>query len=94
MARNTDVNAYFYVGIPRNSTTYHRLLADAKRKGISVPALIAVRIDDFYEYGSHPLTPVAAQTELDVAPSAINAPATDEVNQEELNAAAALDAWD
>ena len=98
MARNTDKNAYWYVGIPRHSATYQRLLTDAKNKGISVPALIAVRIDDFYTGLAHPaLAPVSTETRqgqsVAAATEGEEEAVPEEVKQEEMNAFAALDAW-
>lgn len=91
MARNTDQNAYWYVGIPRESATYQRLVQDAREKGVSVPKLIAMRIDDFYKYGVHsvnvppvepaPILPPQEQSTGDLP------------NQEELNALSALENW-
>lgn len=48
MARDTDRYVYLYVGIPRDSETYQKLLADADETGLSVPKVLAVRIADFY----------------------------------------------
>lgn len=92
MARNTDQNAYWYVGIPRESATYQRLMQDAKEKGVSIPKLIAMRIDDFYKYGAHSVnvpTPVEPAPVLPPQEQTTGGPP----NQEELNALAALENW-
>ena len=89
MARNTDQNAYWYVGIPRESATYQRLVQDAREKGVSIPKLIAMRIDDFYKYGVHSVnSPVVKPPPLPLPEEQKS-----DLNQEELNALAALDNW-
>jgi hypothetical protein len=94
MARNTDKNAYWYVGIPRHSPTYQRLLADAKDKGVSVPTLIAMRIDDIYKgiagvASEESLSEMTASEEVEEVPPS----AETKSDQEEANALAALEAW-
>lgn len=107
MARNTDRNAYWTVGIPRHSATYQRLVADAKDKGVTVSALIAMRIDDFYKYGAQTVqiaAPLAlgplegTEPDLHLVPAStesdeVTPPAGAEIDQEGANALSALDAW-
>lgn len=104
MARNTDKNAYWYVGIPKHSLTYQRLVADANDKGVSVPTLIAMRIDDFYKYGIASMQGVPASMEGEPDLLHIVSPVSDNdeeeqsageamQEQEEANALAALEAW-
>lgn len=90
MARNTDQNAYWYVGIPRESATYQRLAQDAREKGVSIPKLIAMRIDDFYKYGVHSVNVPPA---VELPPVPLPEEQKSDLNQEELNALAALDNW-
>lgn len=91
MARNTDQNAYWYVGIPRKSATYQRLAQDASEKGVSIPKLIAMRIDDFYKYGPHSVNLPAVEAPSE--PPVVAEEQTTELCQEELNALAALENW-
>lgn len=102
MARNTDRNAYWTVGIPRHSATYQRLVADAKDKGVTVSALIAMRIDDFYKYGAQTVQIAAPLEGIEPDPHLVSAstesdemtpPAGAEIDLEGANALSALDAW-
>lgn len=90
MARNTDQNAYWYVGMPRTSTAYQRLTQDAKEKGVSVPKLIAMRIDDFYKYGVHSVSSPVVE-EPPVQPAMVEQ--EQELCQEEINALSFLESF-
>ena len=90
MARDTKRNAYYYVGIPRSSQTYQKLLQEAQETGISIPQLIGLRVSDWYKgNGAHvERSSTPAQTEV-----------KDEIVEETYeevaasNANAALDEW-
>ena len=86
MARNTDQNAYWYVGIPRDTITYRQLVQDSKDKGVSIPKLIAMRIDDFYKYGVH-----SVNAPMELPPIPLDTEQKSDLSQEELNALAFLD---
>lgn len=70
MARNKDRNAYYTVGIPRDSQTFLKLQQDARDSGITVAKLIALRVSDWYNKSSPNLAympvPAASSTEDDI----------------------------
>lgn len=103
MARDTKRNAYFCVGIPKNSPIYEALMQDAEQRGISPSTLIGIRAGDFYKYGIQ----TAQAKQVEASPSAQSEPVADaasvsdevvppldeEEEREAANALAALDAW-
>jgi hypothetical protein len=63
MARDTERYVYLYVGIPRDSETYQKLLDDVEETGVAAPKLLAVRIADFYRQMTTTIArPASSQT--------------------------------
>jgi hypothetical protein len=95
MARDPDRNAYYTIGLPKNSAAYQRLLQDAAESNITIPSLIALRVADWYRLTA---SGALAQTS---AGSATGAPETESERDEHVsqqtqakaNAEAAADAW-
>ena len=94
MARDYTKNAYFMVGIPRESATYDALCADAGETGLSLPQLIATRIADWYRLeAGHPLPTARARVAADRPGGSFpegTDPTTDDL---EVRAAEAAAAW-
>ena len=48
MAKDTDKNIYYTVGIPKNSDLLRLLQQDAQTIGMQVPKLLVLRAHDYY----------------------------------------------
>jgi len=59
MARNTERDAIYTIGIPRNSDTFRQLQADSEETGVSMAKLIGLRVSDWYKLRQPPLLATA-----------------------------------